>query len=418
MVIMQFEDNTPPSSPARKKRKLDVVKFTDVSSEVIIWEPQKSRAGNIKCPKNFPDYFAKAHMFVIWSTQELMVKLLDTMRGEQQEFWKSMKNFKGSMVQGEYSQKNLAHLQGVVYFKTSIRSRAIFKIFAPYLHAAFGLQVTKAKSLPDAWHYCSKPHNNCECEHCEKARKCLPNWSDKYLCGLEPVGRGKKFAQFEKAMIEKPTKTNMIENYGSLYYRYHQGMDKIRKHYAFKKNCAEYTVKGLGFLSNFQIALVIDMVFNVDPKENRSIYWLWSDKLKTGKTLMGNFARLLLGCENCMDGIRSYKHFVHSYDGETFTHFNFAKHTPPLTRNLEMLEMVDDGGCKQAPHYEGEKKFLYTRTLVTANVPPPNIWVTGEGQRIKVCVRMRENKDAPHSTPEYNLGITQVGENDYEIEGM
>lgn len=400
--IPDFEDNTPPNSPPRKKRKFEVLKFDDPGSDVVLWNPQYSRKGKVKCPKNLENYLAKSYMLVIWSTPLLMMQLLETMRGQQQKFFESIKNFRGSLFQGEYSEKNLAHLQGVMYFKSVVRSSAIFKLFAPYLTETFGFQIKKTASLKDAWHYCAKPHNNCECVQCEKARLCKPNWSGVCVCGEVPVGRGKKFAAFEIAMKEDPSKTNMIENYGSLYYRYHGGMDKIRRHYEFKKNCKEYNIKGLDFLSNFQLALVIDLVYNVNPKENRAIYWFWSDKLKTGKSLMGAFAKLLLGPENCMDGIRSYKHYITAYDGESLTHFNFAKAAPPKTHHLELLEMCDDGGVKQAGMYKGEKRFVYTRVMVTANVPPPKIWTEEEGKRVLLTCRMRENEDDPYEVPEYN----------------
>lgn len=328
--------------PQKKRKKNPTIVTTDFHREktVVVYNPQMSRRGKLKCPKNFPRFEGKSMMFVIWSTPELMQDLYETMRGTQQEFWSNHKNFQGSLMQGEYSEKGLAHLQGVVNFKTKTRSTAIWNKFAPYLTRDFGLQVEKTMSRKDAWHYCAKPHNTCECENCEKARKCKPNWTLAIQCGNAPVGQGKKFAEFERAIKENPTKKVMIEDFGALYCRYSKGMDDIRQYYQFRKAANEYKVNGLEFLNNYQLAECINVVYNSNPSQNRDITWIWSSKLNTGKTLMANFMKMLIGFDKCIDGVKSLKHFINAYEGETFAHFNFEKKGPPVCKLFEGVRVL------------------------------------------------------------------------------
>lgn len=379
------------AEPRRKKQKTEeavsTLNFLDVESEVTIWRPQKSRRGKIKCPEKFPRFEAKSIMFVILSTIELMEALYEAMRGMQQEFWADIKSFQGSMCQGEFSKTGMAHLQGVVNFKTTVKSTALFNKFAPYLQVAFGLQVEKANSRKDAWHYCSKPHNMCSCHNCEKARKCKPNWTLPAICGNEPVGRGQKFVEFERAIKVNPTKKVMIEEFGSLYCRYSKGMNDIRQYYQFKKAAAEYKVRGLDFLDCYQLAESINVAYNSDPSRNRDITWIWSSRLNTGKTVMANFMKMLIGFDKCIDGIKSLKHYITAYEGEVFTHFNFEKKGPPSADALKVIESCDDGGFRQGAMYKAPKKVIATKVVVTANHPPPYMWIDPAQKR--VCREIR-----------------------------
>lgn len=378
--------------PAKKaKIEKSVVTLSTQSDDelqVTIWKPQKSRRGKLKVPSDFPRFNSKSIMFVILSPLENMSALYETMRGEQQEFWKDVPGFLGSIVQGEYSPKGMAHLQGVVNFKAATETTTLFKLFAPYLTETFGLQVTKCNSRKDAWHYCSKPHNKCECFQCQKARKCQPNWTLPVVCGAEPVGQGKKFAEFEKAIALNPTKKVMIEDFGALYCRYHNGMNQIRKYYQFKKAVAEYKVNGLDFLDCYKLAISIGLAYNSDPTLNRNITWIWSGRLNTGKTIMANFVKSLIGFEKCMDGIKSWKHMVTAYEGEVFCHFNFEKTGPPSNDDLKVLECADDGGFRQAAMYKGDKKIIAMKVLVTSNHPPPDWWLADGEKRVSesICI--------------------------------
>lgn len=359
-----------------KRQKLDW------SQDLILWRPTKTRRGNIKCPKAFPKFQAKSFMFVVWSSLELMQELFDAMRGQQQEFYKVFKeNFLGSLIQGEFSKTEKAHLQGCINFKSPVRSIALFKLFAPYLSVAFGLQLEKTQSRSDAWHYCGKPHNECKCEHCEKARLCIPNWTQSLLCGSAPIGRGKKFASFEKAMQKDPCKKNMIDNFGALYCRYHGGMEKILQHYVWKKACNNFRAGPIQLLDIFKLAVGVDIAYCQDPKTPRNIIWIFSTTLGTCKTLLASFVKEQIGLDKCIDGIKSYKHWLNAYSGESFTHFNFELKGPPKADDLKLLETIDDGGFRQGAMYGSDKKIIYCTVLVTSNHPPPSAWCQEGSQK-------------------------------------
>lgn len=363
-----------------------------------LWMPEVSTRGNMKCPKGYPRFSAKSFMFVVWTTPRLMAELYEMMRQKQQEFWEPISCFQGSVIQGEHDAEGKKHLQGCVNFSDTIRSTALWNIFKEYLTTIFGLQVTTTKGPRlTAWHYCTKPHNKCACSHCQKARGCEPNWTLPLVCGIVPLGQGNKFGQFIAAMKENPNKQNMVENFGMLYVRYPNGMDAIRRHYQFKEKAKKFRCTHLYLLSNLQIALCIQVVYCGEPTSTRNIAWIWSKKLNTGKSLMACFMKALKGLENVMDGMKSMKHIVNCYENETFMHFNFTKHEIPTKDDLVLLESLDDGGFKQAPMYGSRKDIINIQVVVTANVPPPDVWVaTGEARvSTVICLDPPEGYERP-----------------------
>lgn len=83
------------------------------------------------------------------------------------------------------------HAQGLVCFDSAITfSSAKRRIDAS---GAVHIEVMKG-AVSQALHYCSKPVNNCDCEHCTTARL-LPNGGVirmLYAEGVEPVGQGRR----------------------------------------------------------------------------------------------------------------------------------------------------------------------------------------------------------------------------------
>lgn len=352
-----------------------------------LWSKVFSRRGKLKIPKAFPRFESSSFMFVVWSDVTRMTSLLEKMRVEQHTFWKTAPHFKCSLVQGEFSPENKPHLQGVVQFKNKTQTTALYKIFAPYLPNSFGLQVAKTGKLKAAWHYCAKPHNGCDCEHCEKARKCKENWAPPVQCGEAPVGQGKKFEKFRKAMEKNPTKKVMIEGHLDLYCRYGNNMEKVMEYYQEKQTIESYRVKpeALEKLSNYQLGLCINEAYNTPHEVNpRDIFWLWSRKLGTGKTLMMSFIKYLVGIDKCMDGMKSYRHCMNAYNNERVVHFNFANGEEPEQRDLNLIENMDDGGFRQPPMYRSKKKVVRCKVYVTANVPPPPHWCADRGTEARI----------------------------------
>lgn len=381
----------------------ELSKLVVTERRICTYIPRVSRRGKEKIPESWPDWRSKAIQYVLWGPPAIIKNVYSIMRMKQQEFWSKIKVFKGHLCQGEFSEPEKGskpHIQGVIYGKSSITSKQMWYVLHHYMIRPDALQITPCNSLKDAWHYCSKPHNMCECDNCKKCRLCKPNWADVIWSGVEPVGRGKnRFKAFEDAMKIKPSKKIMFEEFGNLYSRYGNNINNIRKYYHSKMQMCNYRVEHqIAAITPFQMALVIQQVY-CPPKPyhfNRNISWWWSYTIGTGKTAMADFMKYLVGLDDCINAMDSIKHTINTYTDEKFVFFNAPKGMRENSKEFRIfccnIENLDDGGFRQAAMYESDKKVIRCKVVVTANLPPPVCWQNPDGGR---CVDQCLNFDDP-----------------------
>lgn len=343
---------------------------------------------------NFPKFSASSIMFCVDGPPEFLFLTIKKFQWWQHQFYSKIKNVKCMVIQGEYAENGRPHLQCFIQAKRprQITSLAIYKMIQPLVD--HGLQCTKCKSPKDAWHYCTKPHDGCDCEHCVKARLCKPNWFPPVCSGEAPVGQGKKFARMIKDIQKGATTNELFDEYAGLICRYPAGFDKIVRHYKSREakakfiryNTPKFTLKPWEMMITTKLFL---------PKGPREIHWAWSKSLATGKSTFLTW----LACQfDVLPQIFSYKDLVSMYKGEQVLTFNFSLNYPhfeedgitPTTqykRALELIENVDDGGCKASGKYAGTKVWMKPHIVVCANVPPPARWIDPkEGRVIEYCL--------------------------------
>lgn len=346
--------------------------------------PKYSTRGNIKVPKSFPRFSANAIMIALWGSEAYLGGIYLLLTKLQHSFFDKCKAFKYSVVQGEYSEKGKAHLQMVIQAdrKGKITTKNMYEIFQPENPTA--MQCLKCRSIKDAIHYCQKPWNNCNCEHCVKSRLCKNNWASPVHCGIVPVGKGIRadWIQCNDQIAANPIMKTLIEDNPHLFMRYHAAMEKTMNYYAEKKAITDCKAGQIG-IRKWEMDIHIQL-YLWDPRDRKCIIWIWSKLIGTGKTEGVDQICYYYGNGNVMIGMKSYKHMVNCYRGETVIRFNYPLHSPPEKEDLELIETMCDGGMNQAAMYLSPKKNIQAHIIITANVGPPQEWL-GERGRVR-CV--------------------------------
>lgn len=385
----------------------------------ILMKPIK-RTRNTGIPASFPKYSKNSLMFAMYGSPQYLMCVLRKFERDQHTFFKT-KNFKYSMMQGEFSGGKDPHIQGLIqaHRGKKITTTCIYKAMAP--EDASKLQITKKgiKSMPDALHYCSKPHNLCDCDHCEKQRKCLPNWYKCVEAGIRPKGQGKgRFDAFIEEMKVNAHKSNMMNQFPELVIRYPAGMKAIQQHHLRQQHHRRQRAPVFPKLHDWERNIDIQL-FLWDPRDRRCIVWIWSKALSTGKTMGMKHIKYFYGTQNCKKGGKSLKHFLYSYDGESLIHFNYTVRKPYNDDDIEMLEELSDGGLMCPDHYDCPTRNVCAHIFVTANVPPPEEWRGPNGRlRMEICLDPKKTKNTNEvvqlpmqydkKTPSFGTGLTDL----------
>lgn len=357
---------------------------------------KRSCRGKVIVPKNFPRFTARAIMVVLWGPMEQLVSVLCSMAKLQHTYWAFKNGVLGfSTFQGEYSKEIKPHLQGVIIAKRGrkISSVALYKLFRP--ENADALQLEQCRSVHDAIHYCQKPHNNCDCDHCEKARGCKLNWSQSVNTGVAPKGQGVRedWNKFHEDVQAAPTQKTLIEGHPHLFMRYHTAMEKMCDYYQEKKMLEDIRPPDFD-LANWERDIDIQL-YVWDPKVRHCIIWIWSKTLGTGKSEGMKHIKYFYGNHLCMDGMRSGKHLITAYKGETLIHFNYPWKQPPTDEDLQTLEMCADGGIRQGAMYKSPKRNINAHVFVTANIAAPLEWTQGANPRVRLQICLDKVQNYP-----------------------
>lgn len=346
----------------------------------------------LKVPSSFPKFSKNAIMFAMYGSPAHLLKIMNKFRRDQHMFFSS-KSFKFTIMQGEFSEKGDPHIQGVVQAtrKGLITTSQIYKALEP--EAMDKLSVCACKSISDATHYCSKPHDNCNCKNCEKARGCRSNWHVALQSGEPPKGQGcGRFDEFIECMKVNPTRGNMIENFGNLVIRYPSGMKIIQQYHNEQKVYKDSLAPDVPELFQWERDLDI-MLYIWDPRDRKCIVWIWSEKLKTGKTIGMKHVKHFYGQKKCKKGGKSLKHFLYSYEDQSLVHFNYTKRKPFTQEDLDMLEELSDGGIMNPDHYDCPVRSVNAHIFVTSNCPPPEEWRGERGRlRREICLDVVEKR--------------------------
>lgn len=370
-----------------------------------------SRRGKIKVPKEYPRFSANAIMIALWGTKEYLAKVYLALKTQQHTMFATIKPFKYFVGQGEYSEEEKPHLQAVIQAerKANISSVSLYKIFQPENPTA--LQVQKCRSIHDAIHYVQKPHNNCNCDNCEKARKCKTNWSAPVECGIAPIGKGQRsdWNLFNIEIAAKPTQKTCVEDHPHLFMRYHSAMEKTKDYYAEKKAIEDCQAPEIG-IRDWEMSIHIQL-YVWDPRDRRCIIWIFSRAIGTGKTEGADQICYYYGHQHVMTGMKSYKHMINAYRGEKIIRYNYPLYTPPNKSDFELLELLSDGGMAQGDMYNSRKKNVRAHIIVTANVPPPDEW-RGPNGRLRCVIDLDAPKPAPPAVNPIHARVKRARELD------
>lgn len=361
---------------------------------IVKYDPKAKR--NSKVPKAFPRWAAHCIMFALYGEPIKLAAIMEQARQLQHTLFKS-KNFKFFIMQGEFSNKGDPHIQGMVQYLRGGKcsTQVLYKLFAPELHTQ--LQCEKCRSPVDAVHYCSKPHNNCDCKHCQKARApdVKPNWYAPIICGTAPKGRGKgRFDALRSSLQADPTQRNVMDNHFGMFIRYAGAVTQARKYFRKEKGLRELQAPRITPLP-WETNMMIQM-YNWDCTDRRNIIWVHSTKLNSGKTTGIEWVLYYWGMHKVFRGMPSLKHIVANYDGEDVIWFNFPKKYKITDEDTDNIESCADGGMMQAPMYGSDKNFVKAHIIVTANVPPPEMWTGPDGRiRLEVDLNPPKTDDTP-----------------------
>lgn len=309
----------------------------------------------------------------------------------QHEFYGKVKNVKYLILQGEFSEPSdnyptgRAHLQCYLQMKrgTKISAMAVYKLFA--LESAAQLQIIKAFSPVDAAHYCSKPHNGCDCEHCHKARKCTPNWAPWIHAGDPPTGQGKKFDRLITMIQQGSGKNTIYDQFGGLVCRYSSGINGYLNHYRERRMQDNYRCPQIE-LQPWMTRILFQLWL---PRPPRFGIWIWSNKKNTYKTCFA--VHWLAYHFRILRNIWNRKDFINMWSQKDYHLgiFNFPKNTDPYSedyqRKLTILEDLIDGGRMDTGKYNGASIDMQGYIIITANVPPPAEW-TGKDGHLKMVI--------------------------------
>lgn len=361
------------------------------SKKMVSYNPKAKRSSGV--PKEFPRWNAHCIMFALYGSPEKLAMIMELSRKLQHTLFKS-KNFKYYIMQGEFTDKGDPHIQGMIQYLRGGKcsTTTLYKLFQPELHTQ--LQCEKCRSPIDAVHYCSKPHESCNCKHCDKARApdVKPNWYAPIICGVAPKGRGNgRFDKLRTSLRDDPTQRNVMNNHFGMFIRYSGAVTQARKYFRKEKGLRELQRPNIDPLP-WETNMMIQM-YNWNTKDRRNIVWVHSTKLNSGKTTGIEWVLYYWGMQNVFRGMPSIKHIVANYDGEDVIWFNFPKKYVITDEDLDNMESCADGGMMQAPMYGSDKNFVNAHIIVTANVPPPKMW-TGPDGRIRLEVDLNP-KDGP-----------------------
>lgn len=325
------------------------------------------------------------------------------LRWLQHEFYSKIKNVKYFCMSGEYSQppdpnaegyehapwhdtypEGRPHIQGFIQAVRGkkISSTSLLKLFQPSDPSL--LQVVKARDSPTKCvHYVSKPHDGCDCAHCNKARRSKPNWAKFIGSGTAPAGQGRKFVQMCTDIKAGVSRNDIYDKYTGLVCRYTQGVGHLIKHYQDRAAIEQMKKEVPNILLRpWQVKLIPQLFC---PRIHRRIWWIYSYKLHTGKTIFMQYLTKI--GFNVLTNVFSYKDLISMWDHQHIIHFNFGKnhdHTSESHQKLlTTIEDLSDGGIKCCGKYNGRTTAILAHIVVTANVPPPAHWFdeTDDGSR-------------------------------------
>lgn len=342
----------------------------------------------------------------------------------QHEFYAKLKNVKYFCMSGEYSAppdpsaegyehapwhdvypEGRPHLQGFIQMKRgkNISSLSLLRLFQPSDPAL--LQIVKARdSATKCVHYVSKPHDGCDCDHCAKARRCKPNWANFIGSGTPPAGQGRKFVQMCTDIKAGASRNDIYDKYTGLVCRYTQGVGHLIKHYQDRAAIQQMKddVPNIQ-LRPWQVKLIPQLYC---PRTHRRIWWIYSYKLNTGKTMFMKYLTKI-GFSRLKD-VYSRKDIISMYDGEDIIHFNFGVNydheSDSYKRLLDVMENLSDGDIACSGKYGGRRTAINAHVVVTANVPPPARWLDVEESRCldsTICLDPPSYKRKLEVNPEF-----------------
>lgn len=403
---MLAEDAEDGGGPPQPPKELD----TPAVNPVIQVIPKCQVLARLPLPKmktkgiNYPKFTANSVMFCIDcepGNHKSLAFVWAALKWLQHEYYSKIKNVKCFCLQGEYSAppdpkaegfipalwhevypEGRPHIQGFIQMKrgSKLSSLALLKLIQPSKNCL--LQIVKARaSAVKCVHYCSKPEDGCDCDDCLKARRCKPNWAPFILSGTAPAGQGRKFVQMCEDIKSGASRNDIYDNYTGLTCRYMNNINGLINHYhdraAIKEMHAE--VPNIQ-LRPWELKLIPQLWC---PRVHRQIWWIYSYKLNTGKTIFMQYLGKI-GFD-VLKNVYSYKDLVSMFDHEQIIHFNFGieydHNSDSHKRLLTTIEDLSDGGIACSGKYGGRKTAIRSHVVVTANVPPPARWMNLEESR-------------------------------------
>lgn len=132
-------------------------------------------------------------------------------------------NYKYIVFQKEVGENGTAHLQGFVQFSAQTRITALKKL-SKRIHWE-----KRRGTAYQAVHYCKKPVDACECDHCKEARL-LPPPVDQFEDGVLSVPGSVRSEEIARS-IKESTLSQTIDRYPTAVLSMSRGMEYLDNHY-------------------------------------------------------------------------------------------------------------------------------------------------------------------------------------------
>lgn len=235
------------------------------------------------------------------------------------------------------------HYQGYVQFSTRKELKSLKKVHGT-------AHWTPANGSDEQnYHYCTKPHEACDCEHCTDA---LPRLDGPWEEGTRQTrARGKSGARTDKLavveLMKKPGTVfqDIVDNHPVTYMQYHRGIEKLWDLQQKPRRCT--------------------------AEEPVIVYWIWGPS-STGKTTRANEIAALHPELGPMYNCATPKASGLRWNGYKYEKIVFIDDfTASYMRYEELLRMLDNGPW-QCPTDGGSMQFQ-GRLIIIASILHPSL---------------------------------------------